>query len=141
MALVACLFEFLEGDLPLQSGPWLVARGLPHALVVVVSNGLLPGRAQEHVVSTRLGLDRSVLEKTLSVCLLHSEEFPAHVFSEIQLTQVQQGNGLLLSTAAGQRVRPQLSVCNRAMSSAPANHDHHVSVGEEPMHAVVQTAM
>ena len=60
---------------------WL--RGsLPHVLVVVVSNGLSPGRAQEHVANTQLGLGRSVLEKTLRDCLLHSEQFPAHVFPQ-----------------------------------------------------------
>ena len=133
--------RLLFRSFPLQAGPWLVARGLPHALVVVVSNGLSPGRAQAHVVNTRLGLDRSVLEKTLSDCLLHSEEFPAHVFPDIQLRQVQQRNGVLMSTATGQRVRPQLSVCNRAMSSTPAYHDQDVFGREEPMHAVIHTTV
>ena len=40
------------------------------------------------------------------------------------------------SAATGQRVRPQLGVRNRAMSSAPACRDHCFLVGEEPMHAV-----
>ena len=32
-----------------------------------------------------------------------------------------------MSTATGQRVRPQLSVYNRAMASTPAHHDNDVS--------------
>ena len=48
---------------------------------------------------------------------------------------------MFTSAATGQRVRPQLSVCNRAMPSAPACHDHDVFVGEKPVLAVVQTTM
>ena len=46
-----------------------------------------------------------------------------------------------MSTATGQRVRPQLSVCNTAVSSTPAYHDHDVSAREEPVHAVVQATV
>ena len=55
--------KFVEACLPHQMGPRLVVRGLPHVPVVVVSNGLTPGRAQEHVVNSRLGPVHSVLEK------------------------------------------------------------------------------
>ena len=40
-----------------------VVQDFTYALVVVVSNGLSLDRAQEHVVNTRLGLDRSLFEK------------------------------------------------------------------------------
>ena len=80
--------------------------------------------------------------KILVDCLLHSEHFPAHVsFQEIQLRQVQHGNGVQESTVASQRVRLQLSVWNRAVSSTPASHDHDCSAREEPMHAVIQTTV
>ena len=46
-----------------------------------------------------------------------------------------------MSAATGQRVRPQLSVCNSAMSSAPAYRDHDVSAREEPVHSIIQTAV
>ena len=46
-----------------------------------------------------------------------------------------------MSAAADQRVRPQLSVCNRAVSSTPAYYDHDVSAREEPVHAVVQATV
>ena len=57
VALVACLFEVC-GRLSSSSD-----GSLPHVLVVVVSNGLSPGRAQEHVAGIQLELGRSVLEK------------------------------------------------------------------------------
>ena len=57
------VWKFVEGDLPQEAGPWLVVPDLPYALVVVVSNGLSLGRAQEHVLNTRPGLGRDVLEK------------------------------------------------------------------------------
>ena len=46
-----------------------------------------------------------------------------------------------MSAATGQRVRPQLSVCSRTVSSAPAYHDHDVSAPEEPVQAVVQATV
>ena len=46
-----------------------------------------------------------------------------------------------MSTSMSQRVRPQLSVCNRAMSSTPAYHDHDVFAQEEPLRAVMQTTV
>ena len=46
-----------------------------------------------------------------------------------------------MSTATGQRVRPQLSVCSRTVSSAPAYHDHDVSAREEPVQALVQATV
>ena len=65
----------------------------------------------------------------------------ARVSPKIQLRQVQQANGVLVSAATGQRVRQQLSVRNRAMSSAPPYHDHDVFVGEVPVHSVVQATV
>ena len=44
-----------------------------------------------------------------------------------------------MSTATGQRVRPQLGVRNRAMASTPTYHVHDVFDREEPMHSVKQT--
>ena len=111
MALVACFFEkFAKGYLPRGCS----RDGSFRILVVIVSTGLSLDRAQEHIENTQ--------RKTLRDCLLHSEQFPAHVF----LRQVQQRNGVLMSAATGQRVRPQLSVCNRAVSSTLACHDHDV---------------
>ena len=63
------------------------------------------------------------------------------VFPEIQLRQVQQGNGASMSTATGQRVRPQLGVRNRAVASTPTYHAHDVFDREEPMHSVKQTTV
>ena len=63
------------------------------------------------------------------------------VFTKIQLRQVQQGNGVLMSAATGQCVRTQISVCDRTVSSAPAYHDHDVFAREEPVHAVVQATV
>ena len=63
------------------------------------------------------------------------------VLPEIHLRQVQQGSGMLTSTATSQRVRPQLSVRNRTMTSAPTDHDHNVFAGEESRHSVVQTTV
>ena len=54
---------------------------------------------------------------------------------------MQQGSGVLTSATTGQRNRPELGVRNRAMSSAPANHDHYVRVGEEPIHTFVKMVM
>ena len=51
--------KFVESDHPHEA----VVPDLPHALVVVVSNGLSLDRAQERVVNIQLGLDRSVFEK------------------------------------------------------------------------------
>ena len=63
------------------------------------------------------------------------------VFPEIQLRQVQQGNGASMSTATGQRVRPQLGVRNRAVASTPTYHVHDAFAREEPMHSVKQTTV
>ena len=46
-----------------------------------------------------------------------------------------------MSAAMCQRVRPQLSICNRAVSSAPSYHDHDVSVREEQVHVVVHATV
>ena len=46
--------NFAKGDLPHQAGPRLVAQNPPHALVVVVSDGLSLDRAQEHGVNSFL---------------------------------------------------------------------------------------
>ena len=48
---------------------------------------------------------------------------------------------MLISAATGQRVRPQRSVCNRAVSATPAFHDHDVSDREKAVHAVVQATV
>ena len=57
--------KFAEGYLPQEA----VALDLPYALIVVVSNGLSLDQAQEHVVSTQLGLGR--------MCLTNSERLLA----------------------------------------------------------------
>ena len=62
------------------------------------------------------------------------------VLPEIQLRQALQGSGMLTSTATSQRVQPQLSVRNRTMTSAPADHDHNVFARKESRHSVVQTS-
>ena len=54
--------KFVEDELPRGADPLLVELDLPYALVVV-SNDVSLGRAQEHVVSTQLGRGRSVSEK------------------------------------------------------------------------------
>ena len=46
-----------------------------------------------------------------------------------------------MSTATGQRGRPQLSVRNRAMASTTAFHDHDIFAREEPVHSVIQTTV
>ena len=51
--------KFAESYLPHEA----VVQDLPYALVVVVSNGLSLDRAEEDVVNTQLGLDRSVFGK------------------------------------------------------------------------------
>ena len=72
----------MEDDLPHQADPWRAASHIPHALVVTASDDQSPDRAHEHVVNTQLGLGRGVLGRTLRDSLLHSEQFPAHVFSQ-----------------------------------------------------------
>ena len=46
-----------------------------------------------------------------------------------------------MSTVTSQNVQPQLSVLNRTMTSAPADHDHNVFPREESRHSVIQTSL
>ena len=46
-----------------------------------------------------------------------------------------------MSAATDQRVRPQLSACNRTMVSTPTYHDHDVFGREEPRHSIIQAAV
>ena len=65
-----------------------------------------------------------------------------HALPDIHLRQVVRKTGMLTSTATSQRFRPQLSVRNRTMTSAPADHDHNVFAGGgESRHSVVQTTV
>ena len=128
--------KFVESDLPHEA----VVPDLPYALVMTASTDLSLDRAQEHVINTRLGLGR-LLTNSERLFEAFRTVYCTLVFPKIQLRQVQQGNGLLMSTATGQRVRPQLSVCDRTVSSAPAYHDHDVFAREEPVHAVVQATV
>ena len=64
--------------------------------VVDASNAQSQNQTRKRVVNTQLGRNRSGIWKILVDCLLHSEHFPAHVISKVQLRQVQQGNGVYL---------------------------------------------
>ena len=72
------------------------------------------------------GRDRSVSGKFWSTVRCFPNTFPHTYFPEIQFRQVQQGNGLLMSTVTSQRVRLHLSVRNRTMTSTLEDHDHNV---------------
>ena len=110
---------------------------LPYAVVVVERpvTGSGTGTRRKHSAWTRPYVFDKLSERLFEAFRRVS---CTRVFPKIQLRQVQQGNGVLMSTATGQRVRPQLSV---AMSSAPANHDHDVFAREEPMHSAIQTTV
>ena len=61
---------------------------------MVASNALSLNRSRKRVVNTRHGPDSCVC-KILADSLLHSGHFRARVsFQKVQLTQVQQGNGV-----------------------------------------------
>ena len=73
--------------------------------LLVASNA----RTRKHVVSDAVVV---CLEDSSRLFAAFRTLSSTRVFPEIQLRQVQQRNGVLMSAATGQRVRPQLSVCN-----------------------------
>ena len=123
VALVSCFFsKFAESYLPLDA----VVRDLPCALVVTASNGLSLDQAQEHVET--LSADSIVVFEKLCDTVCSTPNSSLHTcFLRNPAQTNAQGNGVLMSAASGQRIRPQLSVYKRAVSSAPACNDHDVS--------------
>ena len=69
-------------------------------------------RTRKHVVSDAIDVCDVCLEDSSRLFAAFRTLSGTRVFPEIQLRQVQQRNGVLMSAATGQRVRPQLSVCN-----------------------------
>ena len=133
--------KFVGSDLLHRASPWLVVQNFLHALIVIASNDQSQDRAREHVVTTQQGHGRSGSEKFWqTVCCVPNISLHTYV-REIQLIQMQQGNGVLMSATTGQRARPQLGVRNRTMTSTFARHDHDVFAREEPMHSVTQTTV
>ena len=82
------------------------------------------------------------IQSGATTCRLHAvfRTFSCtRVLPEIQLRKVQQGNRMLMWTVTCQRVRPQLSVRDRAMTSTTADHDHNVFARIESRHSAQTT--